>query len=707
MQIDEYEEKGEAKGEDEQVRRWLSEIGLSDKTEKGWREDAKRALDVYASEVTGKEGEKKEAFNILWANTEIKRQALYNTLPVPDIRRRFGDKDPVAKAVSEILERSVAYTLDCGNFDEAFANAVLTMILPGRAVTRIKYRAAFEKDEEGQDTDTIQSEKVECEQVQWDDFIRGPGKTWPEVPWIAFKHKLTKDEVKAKWPEFAEKITYDVAAVSEGASENKTDSTVYKRACVYEIWDKDSRKVIWIAKEYADSPLEVVDDPLELSGFWPIPEPLVAIERPDSLIPITEYSQYCLLAKELESITRRRSRIVSAMRVRGVYDSTLAEMSKIFEADDNDFIPAENLSRLIEAGGIEKAIWMMPLDKLIIVYRELGMQRQALISEIYELTGISDIIRGNTNPNETLGAQQIKANFGSMRLDRQRQAVQRYIRDIVRIVAEIISEKFDRATLASMTGMNFPTEAEKMQVQGQIQLAAMQAQIDGNQAPLQQLQAQAQAVLSKPSWEDIEQVLKSDLQREYRIDIETDSTIVADVQRDQQAMTEFMNGMGQLFKYSADGINSGILTIDLAKKTVAAFMRKFKLGREVEDELENSMNQPAQANPQAEAAQAQAQAEQQKMQMEMQRIQAESQAAMQKLQAETQAYMAKIQGDMQAQAMKLEAEQQKIVAKQEAIELERQKLAIEREQMITKAGVKAQELQMDIIAQEANRDSEE
>jgi hypothetical protein len=56
------------------------------------------------------------------------------------------------------------------------------------------------------------------------------------------------------------------------------------------------------------------------------------------------------------------------------------------------------------------------------VLKELYAQRDQLVQAIYEISGISDVLRGSTDAQETLGAQQIKANFGSLRLKERQKA---------------------------------------------------------------------------------------------------------------------------------------------------------------------------------------------------------------------------------------------------------------------------------------------
>ena len=46
----------------------------------------------------------------------------------------------------------------------------------------------------------------------------------------------------------------------------------------------------------------------------------------------------------------------------------------------------------------------------------LYQQREQIKAVIYELTGLSDIARGASKASETLGAQQLKSQWGSIRL---------------------------------------------------------------------------------------------------------------------------------------------------------------------------------------------------------------------------------------------------------------------------------------------------
>ena len=629
-------DKEDLKTESDQVRRWLSEINLARETEKKWRQEGERILKVYRSESDNKV--RKDTFNILWANTEIKRQSVINTTPIPDCRRRYSDDDVVGREVSEILNRGISYTLDCQDALQKLISAANDFLLPGRGVLRVRYKGYMEEADEPVDTeDTADGPEIEeggeaqeqlgyeeclIEHVQWDEFFHGPAKEWDPVPWIAFSHDLTKEDAEDRFGDKAKELSYTMTTTEKKskktlASQNDdSDVTIFRRTTVYEIWDKESKKVLWIGKDYQDSFLDQIEDPMELRDFFCVPRPMYAIEDPNSLIPIPEFSQYQTLAKELEDITRRLLRLVQACKVRGVYDSRLSEIERVLDEDENALVPAENSAAIAETGGLAKAIWFLPLEQIVGVIQTLNNQRISVKQQIDELNGMSDIVRGSTNPNETATAQRIKANFASARLDKQKQAFQRFARDVIRLVADVIS-KFKRENITMITGLKYLTNEEKAQIQAQIQALASPAAAQS--MPPEQIQQQVQQLqqqLVKPSWEDIEAILRSDILREYHIDIETDSTMAADQQSEQEVLASFMQAMAQFSTMATGAMQAGLMTGEAAKQIMIAFTRKFRLGKDVEEELEKPLP-PKGPDPEQTKIQAQMAMDKQKHDLEM------------------------------------------------------------------------------------------
>ena len=393
--------------------------------------------------------------------------------------------------------------------------------------------------------------------MNWADFRVGPGRTWEEVEWVAFKHLLNKEEGEEKFGAamFGEvQMDYTPQGMQD-SDEGDPVSDTFKRAIVWEIWDKEAAEVIYIAPSLAERPLKTEDDPLGLAHFFPVPRPLYSTENTDNLVPAEPFRFYQDQADELDEITRRISGIIKTCKVRGIYDSTITEMSGLMDAGENVMVPATDVLPLMQAGGLEKAIWLWPVERIAGVLVHLYNQRDAIKTAIYEITGIADIMRGSSAASETLGAQQLKAQFGTMRLDDQRREVQRYARDLVRMAAEIMAEHFSSDTMAIMTEVQLPTQEQKAQAM----MAAQQMEQQGQPIP-----AKLREGLSLPTWDEALQILRDDKQRAYRIDIETDSTVAGDQAADQKAITELLVGISSFIQNAGPAVAAGYLPLEAA-----------------------------------------------------------------------------------------------------------------------------------------------
>ena len=619
---------------------------------------------------------RKNTFNILWSNIETLKPAIYNKTPVPNVQRRFKDEDQLGKAVAQVLERSLEFMVDASDFDRPMSDAVDDYLLVGRGVTRVRYVPTFGTPEqpEGEMPSEMEEnyeepvgevvkEEVVAEAVAYKDFRRGPANKWSEVDWVGFQHKLTKQDIEEKFgEEMADSVGIDVYAKEEDDTyDNETNRSQREgRVRVWEIWCKTTKKVYFIAPSFKDKPLNETDDPLGLSGFFPVPRPIYSLTTTDSLIPVSEYYLYQTLATELNNVTKRIIDILKGLRLRGIYDSRMSEIERLMDSGDNKMIPLDGASQYLDAGGLDKAIWMMPIDKYVGVVNQLYAYRQNLITSIYEITGISDVLRGSSVASETATAQSIKANYGSMRLQRRQREVQRYARDVIRLMAEVIAEQFSVDTLQKMTGLNFPTEEEKAMMQSQMQMQMQQFQMQAQQMQMQgqqpppppQPDPQILERLEQPTWEQIQQVARDDLMREFKVDIETDSTVAANDAEQQQNITELLTGITSFLNGIGPAVESGAVPIETAKSLLMAAVRRFKLGTEVETAVDKIGDQPIQ-NPEQQAGES-GEAEMAKQQAEMARLQSEQQAEMAKQKMELELAQSKHQMEMQ----KLEREAQ-------------------------------------------------
>lgn len=586
------------------VRRWQLELKIASKREKSWRDTGEKIYKKWRSAER-----KKNSFNVLWSNTEILFSSIYNSLPKPDVRRRFKDADPLGKAVAETISRCLEFSVQQYGFDQSIRNAVTDFLLPGRGVCRVRYVPSFTQvgdvsqtglddaeahgDHEATEgiTEELAWEQTAIEHVAWDDFRIGPGKTWDEVPWIAYRHRLTRDElIELAGDEIGSRVIMTNGADEEFKAMREDDpiADIFKTAEVWEIWDKETKTVIFVSDGYQSAPLKEVPDPLGLQHFFDTPCPARAILDPETTVPTPLYEQYKAQAEELDEISLRITKITKALKVRGIYDSQLSEMSELLRGDDNDLIPAQNTVSLIERGTLDRFIWMMPIEQLVGVLQQLYVQRDQCLNVIYQIIGISDIQRGASDPRETAAAQGIKAQWGSIRVHTKQYDIQRYVRDLMQMMAEIISEKFQPETIIKMTQLQYPTAQQKQMVVYQYQMdlkkwqyMSAMAQQQGQQPP-----QQPQPPNIPFTWDDIFTIMRSDILRTYKIDVETDSMVSASIQADMEGLSEVITGVTNFLQSSAPLISAGMLPVEAVKEIVMTICRRSKMGNAVEDALD-------------------------------------------------------------------------------------------------------------------------
>lgn len=653
--------------DDDVVVTWLKDIEEARKREKNFRREGNRINELYEG---GKKSEYQ--FNILYSNTETMLPALYNSTPRPIVQRRFKDEDPLGKMASHAAQRTLEYLVDDGNalyasFDDLLKSATLEALLPGRGVTRFKYDADIGEDE------VIKYETVCGEEVPWDRFLHGQAKKWNAVPWVCFEHFMVKEELKSNFGEelAAQVDVTELVQETDDSEKNEARSDLkgIKVAQVFEIWDKETKQVLFISPQYKQGIIKKVDDPLQLSGFFPCPKPLTFIAKLTNLTPVALYTMYEEQAKELNRVTVRINKLIAAMKVRGMYDSTVEGIAKVLAADDNTLIAAENVAALLANGNaLEKAIWLFPIEKLTPVLQQLYLQREQVKTTIYELTGIADIMRGSSQASETLGAQQLKNQWGTLRLKKTQKEVQRYARDCLRLMTEIAVTKLSPETLKSMTGLPYPTGMEKQeaeQTSAMEQQAAQQAQMTGQPPPPPN--PQVAEILSMPSWDDILGMLRDDTQRNYRIDIETNSTVDAEATEDKEDIGELLNAMSQFLSGIGPLVENGTMPFEVAQGMLLAVVRRYRFGPEMEDSLKKMKPPEKGASPEEikqQQAEMQKQGEQMKQQAEQ--LKQQEQQATEKIRSEQmQLDMDRRQFAMEQQFAKKELGMEKQFAQQE------------------------------------------
>jgi len=556
--------------------KWIDRIKTAEKREEHWCKAAERAEAAFLVDVDGENAKHIPDFNILHSNVETIVPAIYNSTPIPDIRARHNRDDKIAKEASDIIEAAIITTIDDSRLDAEMEGVAQDSNMAGRGVIRVRFDADVEEipaqtqvvpmmDEMGgmveqeievAPAQTITSnETIYYENVSWADYREGPAKRWRDVPWVGYKHAISE----------ADKKRLESDDVAKAYADEPDADNEELDVDVWEIWCKETSKVYFVI-ESNSRVLSVMDDPLKLTGFFPQPAPVQPITGTGRRTPVCPYAVYQKLAEELDAITVRIDGLVSGLKVRGIVATGAEVIEELASAGDNTIITAGDLEGLMAMGGIEKAIAWWPIDKAVAVLRELYLAREQVKATIYEVTGISDIVRGASNSGETATAQQIKTQWGSMRIKKLQRLIERCVRDVFVISAEIIAQHFSQETLQKMSGIQISPEAMQL--------------------------------LQKPL-------------DHYRIDVESDSTVRADLTRMRGEMSEFLQGTASFFETMAPVVQQSPKVAGPVAALYSSFARQFSLGREAEAALDQMVQLAQEASEQPDPAQAMMEAQRQ------------------------------------------------------------------------------------------------
>jgi hypothetical protein len=555
-------------------------------------------------------------YNILWANVQTLKSATFSRMPRPDVSRRHKDNDPVARVASMLLERALDFEIThTTDFQHALGACVSDRFLGGRGTSWIRYEPIIETDdlfvsETEIDSDSV-SEYLDIEQapvdyVHWRDFGHQSGRTWDEVTCVWRKVYMTRKMLRERFPEdkFGELANRIPLDASPDEPRQKMTEGVTKRAMIYEVWDKEEKCVYWISKSMGKI-LDERDDPLELEEFFPCPQPMYATLTNETLVPVPDFTLYQDQANELDVLTDRIKGLIDALKVRGFYDAANPDLNRLFtEGDNNTLIPVKNYAAFAEKGGLQGAVTFVDLNPIAsalnVAYQAMGQVKQ----QIYDITGISDIIRGASVASETATAQQIKGQYATLRLKTYQDEVARFASQILQIKAQIICQHFQPETIIKIGGAELLSQTDQQLVPQAIEL------------------------------------LKDNPMRTFRVEIATDSMLYADEQQEKSDRVEFLQATSAFIEKAIQGAQAVPELTPLLMDLLKFGVQGFRVGRTLEGEFDTFADKekekqmqlaaqpPAPQQPSPEMIKAQA--EQQKMQMEAQIKQVEMQAEAQR-----------------------------------------------------------------------------
>jgi hypothetical protein len=655
---------------------WYNCIAQYERTFKEWEGRADKIVKRYRDESRSRNNPTAK-FNILWSNVQTITPAVFARLPRPDVSRRFRDNDPIGRVASMMLERALEYEIEhYGDYASAMKQCVQDRLLGGRGTAWVRYEPHIVGQAAGmgegapddgfqvtEDTDEAETEggiyredqeriEYECapvDYVYWRDFGLTTARTWEEVTAVWRKVYMERAALVERFgEELGGKIPLDTKPeTSKSFNEKMGEGS--REALIYEIWDKATGQVIWLSKSMGKI-LDTRDDPLQLENFWPCPKPMFSTLTTDSLIPVPDFVLYQDQARQLDTLADRIDGFIQALKVRGVYDASEPSLARLFtEGENNALLPVKNYAAFSEKGGLQGAINLVDIRPIA---EGLNMAYQAMEQvkgQIYEIMGIADIQRGQTDPNETLGAQIIKSNNASGRLKTMQHEVVNFATTLLQIKAQIICQHFTDDTIVKISG-------------------AMQ------------LSPQDQALIPQALM-----LLKDEPAKNFRIEVTTDSMIYQDEQQEKQDRMEFLSAVSGFLSQAVPAAQTTPELTPMLVEMLKFGVTAFKAGKGLEGLIDETADKFRQQAKEMEGQPKPPSPEQQKMQMTMQVEQAKIQAKQAEMQMQLQIDQQKMQMQMELEKAKQEYQAQENQLK---FQLEEQRNMLDREMEIKVAQMK-------------------
>ncbi len=555
---------------------WKQQIESAKSNLKKYFKDAETCEEAYLD--TDKN------YNIFYSNVEILNANLCIANPKPDIQRRFLKrlekdklKSNIYSMVAKVLNGAVEYVADIEDLDEKISIGVKKAVVDGRGVIWADYEPEISVNELG--AEYISNREIKLGSLNPQEFLYSSAEKECDIWWVARRHLLTREDIKRR---------FGYNPTDAELQFKQDDETQLKRGEVWEIWDKNSKKRGFILlSDSRQKMLEENNDPYQLNNFFPCAT-LDFVTK--NTVPVPEYMIYHKQAELLEVVCKKAAQIedeVKYVTVIGSQDKGIAQTITSAKNGAVLSLPTDNMVNTVES-----LIATTPVDKAILLLEHLQAEKEKLKLNIYDITGISDIMRGATDSQETATAQRIKGLFGSLRFQTRQKKVQNFRKNIYKIIAEIVAEHYDEETLSEMTCTYLPTQEDKAKV------SLLQAQ--GAQLPQNQLN-----ILQEPTWNDVMYVLRNDKLRNYTVDIETVATAFDDTEQQNAAIKDLTQLYLSMVQY-ADSLSPATLKgfIPLVKMNLSSIKISSAVGNQLEEaiesaykEAEEEAQQPQQPNP--------------------------------------------------------------------------------------------------------------
>lgn len=477
--------------ERETVGKWLDELKQAKKFFESFHKQATKSNEKFVDEKGKKSGDAPGTaplyrLNLYHADIITVRSMLYAKIPKAEADRRFYDpSDEVARVAAEMITRIIQNDM---NDPDDKLNSVLKSALEDRLVAglgsgRVKYSMTEKPmldpvtqappvdpttgqpvlDPTTQEPPTVKDDEwTDVIYTHWRDILWNPCRVESELRWKAFRSYMTKDEVTKRWgEEIATTIPYSTKQprMTEAAgAKSEPIEKAAPEAEIWEIWDGEGKCVYWVVEGY-DKFLDQKENPMELGGFYPDATPMLANTTTSKYLPKPDYSFAADLYAEIDELETRISLLTQAAKVVGVYDRASKDIARMLkEGVENELIPVDNWAMFAEKGGIKGMVDWLPLEQIVGAIETLATQQQNRIQQLYQVTGLSDIMRGQAaQQNVTATEQRIKAQYGSGRIQAIQEEFAEFASQLLNKKVQLIQRFYDPDRIKALSNiMNTP-----------------------------------------------------------------------------------------------------------------------------------------------------------------------------------------------------------------------------------------------------------
>jgi hypothetical protein len=461
----------------DQARRWQMELSAAKEALTRWHKSCEE-IDAQLLDKRDSSNSEEKRLNLYPSNVATQHAMMYGKTPTVSVDRRFADaQDDIARVGAEILERLLNSDIerDSDTSEEAYGHALFDFLANDFGLVWLRYvpdiqtvkgkpaitdpvTGAVQADAVPESTQKV-DEDIETDYVHWRDVLWSPCRVHSELTWIARKAQMTRTAMLERFGDIAKTVPLNSKKQDEANGDAKK-ANPWARADVWEIWSKEDKKVYWYVEGH-NVTLDVKDDPLGLDGFWPCPNFLVLNATTSSLVPLPEYVLHQDQYRTINTLETRIACLEDSIGVKGGYDKTNDALKRLLTTTGNVLIPVDNWALHAEKGGLRGVVDWFPLEQVVNALTTLRDVRAEKIELLNQISGMSDIMRGQAAAAGTSATEQsIKAKFGSVRMQHKQDRFARFITEAQRLKAEIIAKHFDAKTILERCNCQFTQNAQ-------------------------------------------------------------------------------------------------------------------------------------------------------------------------------------------------------------------------------------------------------